>query len=191
MATKDVGEYRVNTDPEDILGQGAFASVYPGEHKVTGEKVAAKCIKPTIKAAKCIKGITDEDGWKKINSELAVLDKLSSPGHPNILSILAHYKRPEIKPTCLWIITELCTGGTLANFFSTHKIDIDQNVSFMKQISSGLAYLHENDIVHRDVKPQNMLIKADAQGKTLKLSDFGESKLKELIKNPLTTFLIR
>ena len=173
----EVGDYAVNINDEARLGRGSFGTVYPAQHKDTKQRVAAKCA-----------GLQEGKGeWDNVKVEIDILQRLSNPGHPNILCILAHYQRPEENPTVLWIITELCSHGTLDKYFTKNAIDTKQNLSLMEDISSGLSYLHKHKIVHRDMKSMNVLIKDCKRRRIAKISDFGEAKFKDTLGSTIAT----
>ena len=78
----------------------------------------------------------------------------------------------------MWIVMEYCDLGDLNKFFDSHhhSIDMMQKIGIMRQIASGIDFLHLKDIVHRDIKPANILMKSDPTGPRVKLGDFGLSK---------------
>ncbi len=81
------------------------------------------------------------------------------------------------------LITELCSGGTLASFVETHDISFEHKVSLLKGIASGMSYLHANNIVHRDLKSENVLL--DQSGTIPKIIDFGLSKQLENVNKSM------
>lgn len=73
---------------------------------------------------------------------------------------------------------ELCSGGSLADQLDAFKrIPVNVLRSHVTQILNGLSYLHSNFVSHRDLKPQNVLVAASAQGDVIKLADFGCCKI--------------
>ncbi|XP_063070828.1 serine/threonine-protein kinase 35-like [Engraulis encrasicolus] len=77
----------------------------------------------------------------------------------------------------LWFVMEFCEGGDLNQFILSRRPDPDTNSSFMRQLSSAVAFLHQNSIVHRDLKPDNILISQRSGTPVLKVADFGLSKV--------------
>ena len=116
---------------------------------------------------------------KAFLSELINSLQFKKRSHENIVEICDD---PIIKASKkLWIFMEFCIYGDLNNYFRHHVTD-PQNLNFkinaMYQISKGLAYLHECDIIHRDIKPGNILVTRNASGAIVfKLSDFGLAKV--------------
>ena len=78
----------------------------------------------------------------------------------------------------IWIMMEFCDLGDLNTFFEKYhqNLDIKGNVKIMGQISRGFAFLHRQNIVHRDIKPGNILLKGEHDYVVIKLGDFGLSK---------------
>ena len=88
----------------------------------------------------------------------------------------------QTKGDAMWIIMEYCDLGDLNNFYKncgeTLLNNTEANVVLMKQIASGVAFLHNKDVVHRDIKPGNILLKlSPIRHAVVKLGDFGLSKI--------------
>src|SRR5699024_1833678 len=91
----------------------------------------------------------------------------TSLNHPNIVNIYDVGEEDDI----LFMAMEYVDGMTLKEYIQTYgPIAVDESIGIMKQISSAISHAHENDIVHRDIKPQNILI--DTYGQ-IKVTDFG------------------
>lgn len=142
-----------------ILGSGSCSKVYYGIHKVKQEEVAIKKLAfdqlPDVLKARTVKEI----------------NILQSVNHPNIIK-LYDYKFDKDK---LFLITEYCNGGNLSEWLSRRDqtVSPDEILSVIKQILDGFQYLMENRIIHRDIKPQNILIHEPL---TVKICDFGFSQ---------------
>jgi len=139
---------------DEIIGTGTFAKVYLGAIKKTKVKIAVKKIKI-------------EDNEKIINlakEEIIIMSKLI---HPNILSYLGLFQNDKY----LYIYTEYVTEGSISNMIKKYGCFKDENIikKFVKEILNGIVYLHENRIIHRDIKCSNILINKD----NIKLADFG------------------
>ncbi|KAG7495031.1 serine serine/threonine-protein kinase 35-like [Solea senegalensis] len=90
---------------------------------------------------------------------------------------------PPEEPCYLWFVMEFCEGGDLNQFILSRQPDPQTNNSFMLQLTSAVAFLHENSIVHRDLKPDNILISERSGTPVLKVADFGLSKVCAALSN--------
>ena len=112
---------------------------------------------------------------------------LSRIGHPNIVRVFDANTVETEYGTCGFFTMEYIPGGTLDKFwrsFGSKRIPVETVVELMKQICRGLSVAHNSNppIIHRDIKPQNILVGYEADGLRARLSDFGLAK--EV--NPLT-----
>ena len=156
-----VGEHLVQfTNP---LGSGTFGTVYRATNK-HGKPIA-------------IKQINMENNDKVATSEYAAFAKLNSIGHENIVKI---HNVLSIDNN-IWVAMELCNYGDLNKYFInryfkqhlTEAECIKARIRFMEQIANGIAFLHSKNIVHRDIKPTNILVQSLNASVRLKLTDFG------------------
>ena len=150
----------------NVLGNGSYGKVYKAQNIITENLVAIKSI---IK--KKDNQLEDID----IKNEIDVLKKLS---HPNIVKIYEFY---DIKDN-YYLITELCKYGELFKYIKFSFSEKQLCVLFY-QVFSGLIYLHENNIIHRDLKLENIMIdsieKDNATSEPyfyIKIIDFGSAK---------------
>ena len=159
---------------ERMLGEGAFAEVYRVRHRFMGRQ-AMKVFKAS--------GTTIED----IERDIAEALLLSSIKHPNIVEVYdANVLNTEKSQYGYFTMTYM-PGGTLERYwrsFGVELMPVGQVVEVVKQVCRGLAIAHASDppIVHRDIKPQNILIGFVPDGLQVRLSDFGLAKA----VNPLT-----
>lgn len=143
----------------ELIGSGAFGKVYMGLNEQTGSIMAVK---------ELIFAEGDAQDIQVIQSEI---DLLSSLSHENIVTYLGTECTPR---NVLYIFTEWVPGGSLQQLqkkFGTLSESVV--VQYTAQILKGLAYLHANHVIHRDIKAANVLV--DDRG-TIKLTDFGASK---------------
>ena len=156
-----IGEYQINR--KDFLGKGAGGKVMRAIHLPTNTPVAAKYIE-----------IYDEEDRRDVKKEITALQKASD--HPNVLQLL-HYEEVD---NVIWIITEVCEGNNLVEFLESHSIDLSAKLHLMNQCASALSHTHNlkpEAIIHRDVKPENILVKYDMKEDVITLADFGVAKM--------------
>jgi mitogen-activated protein kinase kinase kinase len=149
-----------------LIGQGSFGSVYLALHSITGELMAVKQVEMPSNAG------SQMDNKKKamvdaLKREIGLLRELQ---HPNIVQYLGSSSDEDH----LNIFLEYVPGGSVAallNQYGPLQEPLIRN--FVRQILTGLAYLHGREIIHRDIKGANVLV--DNKG-GIKISDFGISK---------------
>ncbi|GJN78431.1 hypothetical protein PLIIFM63780_001925 [Purpureocillium lilacinum] len=154
-AVQDPGlkDYRLG----ECLGKGAFGSVYKAFNWSTGEAVAVKQIK-----------LADlpKSELRMIESEIDLLKNLL---HDNIVKYIGFVKSTD----CLNIILEYCENGSLHSILKAYGKFPENLVGvYMTQVLQGLQYLHDQGVIHRDIKGANILTTKDG---TVKLADFGVS----------------
>ena len=159
---------------ERFLGEGAFAEVYRVKHKFLGRQ-----------AMKLFKRVGMTQG--EIEEMLGEAILLSRIGHPNIVRVFDANIFESPKGTCGYFTMENVSGGSLDKFwrsYGSNFIPIETTVDIMLQVCRGLAVAHDESppVIHRDIKPQNILIGYEADGLRARVSDFGLAKK----VNPLT-----
>ncbi len=175
MALLKEGDHiRGTYEVERFLGEGAFAEVYRVKHRFLGRQ-ALKIFKRT--------GMTVEE----IDEMLGEATLLSRIGHPNIVRVFDANIVETDKGICGYFTMEYVPGGTLDKFWRSYGVNmvpIETSVGLLKQICRGLLMAHSEDppIIHRDIKPQNILVGYEAEGLRARLSDFGLARR----VNPLT-----
>lgn len=143
-----------------MLGKGAFGKVNLGMHKLTDSLVACKSINKEF--------LEEERSRRKVAREVAILKKID---HPNIVNLFETFESQRH----FLIVMELCSGGDLLNYVrKRRKLTEDFAKYFFKQLVEALIYCHKKQVVHRDIKLDNILL--DHYGR-LKLCDFGVSRV--------------
>ncbi|MGO4884405.1 MAG: serine/threonine-protein kinase [Bryobacteraceae bacterium] len=165
---------RETYEVERFLGEGAFAEVYRVKHRFLGRQ-AMKVFKTT--------GMTIEE-IENVLSEAMLLSRL---GHPNIVRVFDANTLETRRGTCGFFTMEFVAGGNLEQFWRSHGtrfVPVDSTVEILRQCCRGLSVAHGESppIVHRDVKPQNVLVGYDGAGLRVRVSDFGLARR----VNPLT-----
>ena len=139
-----------------VLGQGGFATVYAGEQVSLGRPVAVKIDS---------RPLHDERNRRRFMREMAAASRIS--GHPNAVSLIDSGVLPDGRP---YLVMERCDGGSLAQVLQRGGLSAAQAVSIVTAVCSALGAAHDAGVLHRDIKPGNILI--DAYGSP-RLSDFG------------------
>ena len=140
------------------LGVGSYGRVVSAVHKKSRDRRAIKIINKLA--------IHSDEQRKKIMSEVEIQRKLD---HPNIIKVFEFHEDQYN----LYLVMELCTGGELLDSITRVScLSESLAATYMKQILSALVYLHSLNIVHRDLKLENMLIEKP-NSQILKLADFG------------------
>jgi serine/threonine protein kinase len=143
-----------------LLGEGAFSKVYLVRHRYLG-----------LQALKVLRHAATPAGLDPFR-EAFILSRLE---HPNVIRIFDANACPVGGEAAAYLTMEYLEGGTLASYLSAHApLPLERAIELQTQICSGLALAHaqEPPIVHRDVKPQNILLGA-GPGPVAKVADFG------------------
>jgi serine/threonine protein kinase len=153
MAGSGLGGYQLG----DLLGRGASGNVYRAINFLTGETVAIKSISVQSLPASSLPEIMSE------------IDLLKNLNHPNIVK----YKGFTKDKDNLFIILEYCENGSLQTILKKFgKFPESLVAVYICQVLEGLVYLHEQGVIHRDIKGANILTNKDG---SVKLADFGVS----------------
>ena len=143
------------------VGNGGMATVYKAKDHVLNRNVAVKVLKDEF--------TTDSEFIKRFNSEAQAAANLQ---HPNIVSI--YDVGYEEETNIHYIVMELIKGKTLKQIINKDGVlSWKWAVNIAIQIASALEMAHKNDIIHRDIKPHNIIINEDG---TAKVTDFGIAK---------------
>lgn len=150
-----------------LIGQGSFGSVYLALHAITGELLAVKQVESPAPGSNNQNDSRKKSMIEALKREISLLRDLR---HPNIVQYLGCSSSADH----LNIFLEYVPGGSVQTMLNSYGALPEPLVrSFVRQILNGLSYLHNRDIIHRDIKGANILV--DNKG-TIKISDFGISK---------------
>ncbi len=151
---------------EGVLGRGGMGIVYKGRHVLMNRPVAIKMLHP--------QHTTDARVVARFQSEAQTLSQLS---HPNLVSVFDFGITPNNEP---YMIMDFHSGHSLEGYLAANGIiNTEIGIGIFKQVLSGLAVVHKTGIVHRDIKPGNIII-SDDRIPQVKIVDFG------IAKNPST-----
>ena len=152
---KQIGDYTLGTE----LGSGAFGKVVLGKHIYTNEPVAIKILD------KMILSHTPDD-YQSVRQEINILKSVK---HKHIVQLYDVLQTPRH----IFIIMEYCEGKDFMDYIlSKNYLTESEALKYFQQLINALFYLHSQNIVHSDVKIDNMLLDKDLN---LKLVDFGLS----------------
>ncbi|ELU17691.1 hypothetical protein CAPTEDRAFT_165760 [Capitella teleta] len=143
---------------KEVLGRGFYGQAVKVEHKLSGEVMVLKELH-----------LLSEEAHNSFLKEVSVLRSLD---HPNVLRFLGVL----FKDKHVQLLTEFVSGGTLHERLLDMKQEISwrQRVQWAEHIANGMAYLHSNSIIHRDLNSHNCLLQDDS---TLVVADFGLAHL--------------
>lgn len=141
------------------IGEGGMAVVYKGKDRLLNRYVAIKILRPEY--------TKDEQFIESFKRESQASARLS---HPNIVGVYDVGKEGNIH----FIVMELIDGKVLSEVIKEKgRIEYKEAISIIRQVASALSLAHKNQIIHRDIKPHNILITSTG---VAKLADFGIAK---------------
>jgi serine/threonine protein kinase len=162
-------------DIEDCLGRGSYAEIYMARDLAATDERFRNVV---IKALNVLlQGYQDPDLERTLiqnfQNEAIALDRVR---HPNIISRLGHGTAIDLNGTAFhYIVLEYLGGGDLSKLWRSESLTLDRALTYLKQVCAGLAHAHACGVIHRDIKPQNLLLTEDRQ--TVKIADFGVARL--------------
>jgi serine/threonine-protein kinase len=165
----DVGSVIADTYKiEALLGRGGMGAVFLASHKrLAGKHVAIKILHTEIE---------DTEVVARFKREAEIAARLN---HPNIVGVIDYNVAPDGTP---YLVLDYLEGETLAQAIARGPMALDQVLSIVRQVGSGLAAAHRAGIVHRDLKPQNIfLVPTEVDGRLVEIAkvlDFGISKIR-------------
>ncbi|HSH77333.1 MAG TPA: serine/threonine-protein kinase, partial [Herpetosiphonaceae bacterium] len=149
---KRLGRYAV----EELIARGRTAAVYRAVNAGTGDTVALKVLLPEL-------AVTDTTLRQRFLREASIVRQLA---HPHIVPVMDAGEQDGL----LYIAMPFMVGGTVRDWLAESRVTVRDVVAVFSPVAGALDYAHERGIVHRDVKPTNILLSAEGQPF---LSDFG------------------
>lgn len=150
------GRYEI----KEFIGEGGMATVYRAIDKRTGHSVAVKILKPEYNS--------DKEFLSRFQREAQAASRMN---HHNIVNLLD----VGIEGANRYLVLEYVKGATLKDLIRNKgRLEVAQAIQFTVRILSALQHAHERGIIHRDIKPQNILV--DAYG-YVKVADFGIARI--------------
>lgn len=162
-------------DIVECLGRGSYAEIY-----VANDNAAAPGTPSTIVIKALNLNLQDEPDAElertlvsNFQNEAVALDRVR---HPNVINRLGHGTAIDLAGTTFhYIVLEYLPGGDLFALTKTKPLSIKTALFYLEQVCSGLAHAHKCGVIHRDIKPQNLLLTADKE--IVKIADFGVARL--------------
>jgi serine/threonine protein kinase len=159
----------------DCLGRGSYAEIYVARDTAATDAAPLMVV---IKALNVnLQGVPDAELERTLienfQNEAVALDRVR---HPNIINRLGHGTAIDLTGmTFHYLVLEYLSGGDLAARCRQHPLTLERTLFYLEQVAAGLQHAHECGVIHRDIKPQNLLLTTDAQ--VVKIADFGVAKL--------------
>ncbi|XP_020108602.1 serine/threonine-protein kinase ATG1c-like isoform X2 [Ananas comosus] len=149
-----VGNYLIGPQ----IGSGMFSVVWLARHRMRGTEVAVKEI--------VVDRLSDKLK-ERLLTEVFILKRIK---HPNIIALRDFFQIGER----IYLVLEYCRGGDLSMYMQRHgRVSEAIAKHFLQQLASGLQVLCKHNVVHRDLKPQNLLLLTKEEKPVLKIADFG------------------
>jgi len=165
---EQVGPYRIM----EQLGQGGMATVYKAYHPALDRYVALKVLHPAF--------LEDKNFHARFAREAKLVARLD---HPNIVPIY-DYAEHEGRP---YLVMKYIEGNTLKARITSSSPGTEEVLRVVESVGSALTYAHKHGILHRDVKPSNVIISSDGQ---IYLADFGLARIAQSGETTLTSDMV-
>ncbi|MFN8371697.1 MAG: LpqB family beta-propeller domain-containing protein [Anaerolineae bacterium] len=149
---------------QQLIGEGGFGAVYRAFQPIIGREVAVKVILP--------EHANQPEFVRRFESEAQVVARLE---HPHIVPLFDYWRDPG----GAYLVMRWLRGGSLRSLLDRGRLDIKDTLRIVDQIAAGLYVAHRNGVVHRDLKPDNILLDDD---RNAYLADFGIAKT--LVSDP-------
>src|SRR3954451_14124189 len=142
----------------ECLGRGSYAEIYKAHDN------AATADSPSIVVVKALNLLLQDELDEELErtlvenfqNEAVALDRVR---HPNIISSIGHGTARDLVGTIFhYLVLEYLPGGDLQGLVRREKLTLDRALNYIEQVCAGLGHAHRNGIIHRDIKPQNLLL---------------------------------
>ena len=171
-------------DIQRELGRGSYAEIFLARDTLASPQSAHRQV--VIKALNVfLQDDLDDDLERTLvenfQNEAVALDRVR---HPNIISRLGHGTARDLNGTIFhYLVLEYLEGGDLQKLCRERLLTLQDSMKYVEQVCAGLSYAHRHEIIHRDIKPQNLLLTKDRE--TVKIADFGVARV-HLSDAPIT-----
>ena len=161
----------------ECLGRGSYAEIYVATDNAAAEGAPRTIV---IKALNLYLQDTPDPELEQtlvsnFQNEAVALDRVR---HPNVINRLGHGTAIDLAGTTFhYIVLEYLPGGDMLALTKARPLSMQRTLFYLEQICSGLAHAHKCGVIHRDIKPQNLLLTEDRE--IVKIADFGVARLEE------------
>jgi len=144
-----IGQYRITR----FIAEGGMGAVYEAIQEQTGRTVALKLMRSALNA---------RDSRRRFRHEVDVLSRLQ---HPNIAQLYdAGMYAPLAGPAVPYFVMEYIDGLKLTRFCDDHALSVEERLDLFVQVCDGVHFAHQKGVIHRDLKPDNILVVSEASG---------------------------
>lgn len=152
---------------ENKLGEGGMGSVFRARRLFIDDFIAIKFVRPEV--------VTNPEFRERFYQEAKVAARIK---HPNVVTV---YDFGETPDGMLYLVMEFLEGMSLGEMLKKRgALPLEQVIEIGVQIGEALYYMHENNVIHRDLKPDNIMLIQDGKGvEVVKVVDFGVAKILE------------
>ena len=162
-------------DIVERLGGGSYAEIYVANDNAAAEgaprTIVIKALNLYLQDAPDVE--LERTLVSNFQNEAVALDRVR---HPNVINRLGHGTAIDLAGTMFhYIVLEYLPGGDLFALTKTRPLSLQKALFYLEQVCSGLAHAHKCGVIHRDIKPQNLLLTADQQ--LVKIADFGVARI--------------
>ncbi len=165
-------------DVLECLGRGSYAEIYVARDEAAAAGAPQAVV---IKALNVnLQGTVDPELEHTLldnfRNEAVALDRVR---HPHVINRLGHGTAIDLAgQTFHYLVLEYLPGGDVATLCRKHPLALERTLHYIEQVCAGLEHAHAHNVIHRDIKPQNLLLTADCE--TVKIADFGIAKIEAL-----------
>ena len=162
-------------DIVECLGRGSYAEIYVANDNAAAEgaprTIVIKALNLFLQDA--LDAELEQTLVTNFQNEAVALDRVR---HPNVINRLGHGTAIDLGGTTFhYIVLEYLPGGDLFALTKTRPLSLQKALFYLEQVCSGLAHAHKCGVIHRDIKPQNLLLTADKE--IVKIADFGVARI--------------
>ncbi|HEY6330811.1 MAG TPA: serine/threonine protein kinase [Blastocatellia bacterium] len=154
------------------LSRGSYAEIFLAiDPERDGQQVIIKALNPFLQGTP--DPLLEQTLIENFQNEAIALDKVR---HPNIIRRLGHGTASDLEMTPFhYLVLEYMAGGDMLSLCRKHPVSLADGLFYFHQISDGLYFAHCQSVIHRDIKPNNLLMSGDH--KIVKIADFGVAKI--------------